>query len=227
MKTLRRSILFALAAGLIACHMEPGEADYNGQEDFGFDASVADAADLEFLQGPDPLSPGEERLGLGAFYEGATTSELVVDDVSAFLFIYEDEFGGGPTFRFESTEERVEGVQADQIVVGDLGWWGMGVHFGTPRSMADWTTMHISLRSADGGFDDVQIGMRDTDTVSVLASAYGYTNDDTWHHLAIPLTDFTSQGLDITQVSAALVLVGDNASEGDSAVVDAFYFSDL
>lgn len=205
---------------LAACRPDPGTPDYASQETFDLPDAAADAADdTDFLEGPDPFEPGDQRLGYGAFYEGQTTTTIPVDDLSTFLYIYENTLG------IEAADEHVEGLAADRLVHAGGPWWGMGIHFDTERDLSGWDTLHLNLRSADAAFADVEIGMNDSDTRAVMASDYGYANDDAWHHVVIPMSDLAAEGLDIAAVSAGLVLLGGSGDAGASLLVDGVYLS--
>lgn len=54
---------------------------------------------------------------------------------------------------------------------------------------------------------------------------YGYTNDGQWHHLSIPLADFASQGLDLSRVGSPMILLGGGGEAGESAWIDAVYYT--
>ena len=50
-------------------------------------------------------------------------------------------------------------------------------------------------------------------------------NDGQWHTLIIPLTDFSSQGVDLTMVSIPLRFGGNGGMEGESVLMDDLYFA--
>ena len=51
------------------------------------------------------------------------------------------------------------------------------------------------------------------------------TTDGEWYTLEIPLQDLVDSGLDVTQVTAPLVLIGQSGETGDILLVDAVYLN--
>lgn len=228
--TMQRSlILFGVVAALGACHEDPGVGDYASQEPFDFpDVAEADAAEAEPEEGPDPFVDGEFRLSFGTFYESGASTFFPVDDATVFLFLYADEFSSAQSVSLNPVPEPLEGFEATEIVYGPIGWFGFGIHLGEgqSRDMSDWDTLHVSLRSADPGFAEVEIGMNGVDgSGAVRATDYGYSNDGAWHSLEIPVQDLVSNGLDLLQTSAFVVVTGTGGAEGETALIDGVYFT--
>lgn len=208
-----------LALGLGACRPDAGASDYASQEPFEAEGSGGGGPSNE-LEGPDPWVAGEDRLSIGAFYEGGSSDLVPIDEETTHLYVYES------TLRLLPTTTRVEGLEATAIEHAGGAWWGFGVHWDIPRDMTAWTTLHVSLRTDVAGFDAVEFGMNDADgTYTVQASDYGWATDDTWHHLAIPLTDLDDAGLSRDRVTAALVVLGGPGANGDQLLFDNVYFT--
>ena len=212
--------LLCTALLLIGCRPDPGSSDYENQEQF--EEGQGPGATSSILPGPDPFMEGDRRLTIGKFYEGARSEDVPIDGVSSHFYVYED------TFTAKSSDSRVEGQNSDLLQhSGALPWWGGGVHWGTGRDLSEWTSLHISLRSRDAAFADVDIAVHDGMDdmgVALRASDYGYSNDDTWHNLTIPLTDFTAAGLDSSVVIVPLRLGGGAGDAGERLLVDNVYY---
>lgn len=198
--------------GLNACRAPSGPHDYDSQEVLPepIDPIIEDLAD------------GERRLSIGIFYEGPRTDEVEIDDLNAFFYIYEETFS-----LVKHDDELVEGVSSDLITLSGGPWWGGGVHWQSPRSLTDYKTLKVSLKSSEGTFESLEIGMNNSDLeqVKLKAADYGFSTDGEWHSLFIPLSDFTDQGLDLEQVLAPLVLIGNRGAGGERILVDAVYFT--
>ncbi|WP_237078877.1 hypothetical protein [Myxococcus xanthus] len=119
--------------------------------------------------------------------------------------------------------------------VGGHGWGNEQQEFNTDRTentahdgagnLDGWTTLHVSLNSADPGFANVPIGMNDDQSVQLPASRYGYTNDGQWHHLAIPLADFVAGELQLNAVQAPFVFIAGAGPAADTLLLDNVYFT--
>jgi hypothetical protein len=225
---------FPIAALLTTagCRTDPGTPDYRSQEqfDFGIDAgsdALAEPDVPQVLPGPDPWEPGEDRLSIGTFYEGGSSDAIIIDDVQNFLFIFES------SLSIQIDTDRIEGLRAHRFVLAGTAFWGMGIFWLTeadgdprPEDLSSWETLHISFKSSDAPFDDIEISMADAaGSATVLASDYGYANDGEWHTLDIPTSDFVDAGLDLSAVSSPLSLSGPTNTEGAALLVDNVYFT--
>ena len=216
---MRRAAWLALSLLLVGCRAELGSSDYESQESF---AAVADAgADGGgLLTGPDPFEEGETRLSIGAFYEGGSSIEVPIDEVTTHLYVYDQ------TLSLQLDPERVEGRESMRISHGGGLWCGMGVHWDGGRPLSDWTTLHLSALSSDPAFADFEIGMNDASgTAKLKASDYGFRGDGAWHALDIPLADFAAAGLDLADVQAPFVFLGGPGAAGSSVLIDAVYIT--
>jgi len=198
-----------------ACRGPSGPDDYASQERI-----------------PDPPSPiedelmeGEERLSLGVMYEGPFTEEVVIDELNAHLYIYEE------TFSLSTFDgDLVEGFSSDQITTRGGAWWGGGVHWEQPRDLSGWGALKLSLKSSDEGFEALEIGMNSGEEerqARVLASDYGFIADGVWHELKIPLTALGERGLALNEVVAPLVLIGGASEAGERLLIDGLYLSSV
>ena len=210
---------FALLLG--ACRPDPGPNPYAEQEDF-----LDDDSDV-FYDGPDPYDGSESRLSLSVFYEGGFSELIAVDGVSRHYYIYDDEFSGVTTFTQEPDSDRLEGYVSDRIVHSGNPWWGGGIQWDAPRSLSSWTTIHLSFKSADPSFADLQLAMESEDGgIGLVPIAdYGFVDDGEWHSIAIPLADFRGQGVNLNSVSIPLRFDGAAGEAGESLLVDNLYLS--
>jgi hypothetical protein len=86
--------------------------------------------------------------------------------------------------------------------------------------------MHVSLRSSDTGFAQVEVGMSDASVdVKVNVEKYGYVNDGQWHHLSIPLADLTAKGLKLATIDAPFQLGTGAGAPADKLLLDNLYFT--
>ncbi len=211
------SLAGALILLLPGCRPDAGPSDYESQEEFIFDA---DNGSSEFLPGPDPFLAGEERLSIGAFYEGDSSQLIPVDDVTTHIYIYDG------TMRLVPDSERIEGEESIGIEHAGLTWWGGGVHWDEAGSLDAWATLHISLRSSSNTFSTIELGMNDdAGTYTVQATDYGWEPTGEWVTLAIPLADFDAAGLNRDGVRAPLVMLGTAGENGDLLLIDNVYFT--
>lgn len=203
-----RGLLILMA--LVGCREDPGPASYPERPVF------VDTGD-DFFDGSVPWE-GQERLSIGAFYEGGATDTVVIDDTVTHFYVYSS------TFSVSLSTDRVEGLSSDEIVANNVGWIGGGIHWDSPRDLSDWTTLHVALKSDNDDYNALTLGMNGGDVeVSVNATTYGFAADGEWHDLNIPLTDFI--GVDITSVGVALIILTDGVGDGASLLVDDVYFS--
>ncbi|MFT7581896.1 MAG: hypothetical protein ACI9MR_003577 [Myxococcota bacterium] len=180
------------------------------------------------LLGPDPIEDGEQRLGLGLFVENRVTEWIPLDQTFSNYFIFET-FPGGPlTYsQLVDRQDRIEGLFSDRISHAGEGFWGGGVIWSSPRNLTMWTTMHVSFKSSDGAFDDINIIVQSGGSDATLtASDYGYTNDGEWHNLTIPMIDFVDAGADLTAVTAPFIVGGGGGTSGEFFHIDAVYLTD-
>ncbi|HCV28728.1 MAG TPA: hypothetical protein DGB32_10415, partial [Dehalococcoidia bacterium] len=162
---------------------------------------------------------GDQRLNIGAFYEGGSSAMVEIDNETTHVFLYDN------TVTADPVEEPLEGLNAHRLQHAGGDWWGMGIHWDTARDLTAWTTLHISFRSAS--FAEIEIGVTGNaeDRHVVNATAYGYTNDDEWHQLSIPLADFVADGLDLSAVRSPLSIGGATGAATDFALIDNVYYT--
>ena len=79
------------------------------------------------------------------------------------------------------------------------------------------------LAPTDGGLSAVDLAMLGGSEGRVTASTLGFSADGEWHHLVIPLTDFSAAGADLSQVTAPLILAGDGGAQGAVLYIDNLY----
>ena len=155
---------------------------------------------------------------MGVFYEGGSSELVEIDNTAAHLYLYEN------TVSVEEVGEPLEGRLAHRLVHAGGDWWGMGVHWSSPRDLSGWASLHASFRSES--LAEIEIGLNGAadDRHVVLATDYGYAADGEWHTLQIPLADFAAKGLDLAAVTSPLSLGGPKAEAGDFVLIDNLYF---
>lgn len=151
----------------------------------------------------DPYEEGEERLSLGIFYEGESSERIPIDEQSAVFNIWVVEGTSIPTFSIIADPDSVEGLTSDQLIASDAGWFGGGIAWLAERDLSKWDTLHISVRSEEDAMTNFKLGMggRYKQGGSCTGSGsrqnwrslddYGFVPDGEWHHLEIPVDDFT------------------------------------
>lgn len=207
-------ILTTTALFLSACHGTPGEPNYTElPEDFRGPGAP------EFKD-PTPYLPGTERLSISIFYEGSYSKILILDDVQRHFYIYEG------TFNIADENAIVrEGLRADAVISAGTPWWGGGVTWDTAEDLSEWTTMHVSLWSDNQAYEGTEIEIEGGGvTRRIPVADYGFVPDGTWYDLAIPMSDITETGVDISAITRPFVLAGDNAPMGATLVVDNLYY---
>jgi len=213
--TARRLLLIPVLIGwaTTACRPDPGKPDYPDP-----DPLTPGATNDDFLDGVDPWEPGEARLSFGLFYEGGASETLVVDDVTRHYYIWDSTYQQAPTL------DRIEGMQADELILEGVGWWGGGIAWDVPEDLSAWTTLHLALKSSDSALStfDVVIGSGMTEA-AVSVADHGFVADGSWHGLSIPLTDFA--GVDFSAVTAPFSLVGAGGQDGDAVLIDDLYLT--
>ncbi|MCY1032391.1 hypothetical protein OV207_13045 [Corallococcus sp. BB11-1] len=220
--------MWGLLLLLAACRPDPGPADYSDQGPVGNnnDGGTDPASDV--LPGPFPYEDGARRLMVGIFYETGHSDEVVLDNAESNFYLYDNTVYVEDIF--DSLEDRVEGKFATKIVQNGKPWMGFGVHWTNVRNLDAWKTLHVSMKSADPAFVGVKIGMSsgvkaDEKGYQLAASKYGYVNDGQWHHLAIPIADFTAAGLKLNAVSSPFTFAAEGGAAGDSLLLDNLYFT--
>jgi hypothetical protein len=204
--------IFGIASlGLMACRPDPGDPDYPDYTPY------VDTDGGGGLPGDDPWDGTTPRLSFGAFYEGGSSDQLLVDEQSVFYFIYQG-------YSQTTSSERVEGFVSDELTLTGSSWWGGGIQLGEGAStdLSSWKTMHIALRSDDPEMEAFQLGMAGAGgEVRVSPSTYGFASDDEWHVLNIPMSAFAGAGLDRTNVM--LLIISESGAPGTSVFIDDFY----
>lgn len=214
MKTTKAITVLLAALGAAGCRPDPGVPTYRNADDF----LNPDGPDNGPIEGPDPYEPGEARLSLGIFYEGQFSEQVIIDDETTHFYIYDGTFSLQPDSNFVQ-----EGRESDRVTHAGTGYWGGGITWDESRDLSLWTTLYISLLSSDPAFSDMEIRIAAGSEGSVQASTYGYANDGEWHHLAIPLSDYS--GIDLTQVTGPLVLIGNAGDNGERLYIDNAYYT--
>ncbi|RKH10175.1 hypothetical protein D7V97_14570 [Corallococcus sp. CA053C] len=209
---------------LAACRPDPGPADYTDQGPVGTDTDGGTDPASQLLPGPFPYEAGQRRLMVGIFYETGRSEEVVLDNVDTNFYLYES------TVYVESDPDRVEGKSADRIVQNGKPWMGFGVHWKAERNFDAWKTLHVSMKSADAAFANVKVGMSsglaaNEKGYQLAMSKYGWKNDGEWHHLAIPVADYTAAGLKLNAVSSPFTFAAEGGATGQSLLLDNLYFT--
>ncbi len=230
--------IWSLAA---TCREDPGNPDYSSQQGIRERNTP-----LEALPGPVPFVEGVPRLGVGLFYEGTLTEQVLIDpddkcdpepppepppillcEIDTNYFIFDD------SYTQETTDDRVEGVLSDAIILTGFPFWGGGVFWNRARDLSEYTTLTVSLKSSDDAFENVNISVQsgpdspgDATAFTVSARTYGYDNDGTWYTLTIPFTDFfipDGPSFDPTSVRSPFNFGGGFGLPGETLLIDDVY----
>lgn len=166
--------------------------------------------------------PQPARLTVGAFFSGAASDSIPIDDSARRL----DVFSGTIASIVIDNRDRVDGQPSSKLGHAGMPWWGLGIDWDIPTDLSRWKTMHVSFKSSDPAFAAIQIGMDSGKLRSVDAGKYDYKNDGSWHTLAIPLADFIQQGFDPTVTRSPFVLGGGGGKAGEVLRVAGLYFDE-
>ncbi len=170
--------------------------------------------------------------------EGRILADLYIDDQEngVNLWVWDETYNAGETTGMNFYGE-AEGWPAFQVT--NVGWSGLGQNVGTLR-LAELNKMaavmedpsayyfHIAMKSTDNashcleldgttGKGQVTIGATEfVDNGNKIAIAGDFTRDGSWHEIEIPMTTFTSQGLqygsnNTTGINALVFLSGPTA----------------
>jgi len=170
----------------------------------------------------DPYEEGDQRLDIGIFYEGESSDQIPIDDLTTHFYIYEN------TFDLAVSDDRVEGYVSDSLEPTGNAWWGGGVHWDQGTDLSAWTTLHLALKTRDAELATWSIGMTGSGTEGRVSLAdLGFTADGTWQSFDIPLQSFATAGTDLTSVTVPLLLVGEGAPDGTGVLIDDLYFTVL
>ncbi|MBL90562.1 MAG: hypothetical protein CMH56_01950 [Myxococcales bacterium] len=215
---------------LWACRPDPGPHYYESQEDF----SQSSVPGGNFLAGEVPYQVGTPRLNVGVFYEGDSSDVIAINEADIFYYIYDQVMPDESrisTFTQTTDEDRIEGTYADHFMMGDLGWFGCGVHWDDERDLSSWSHLAISFKTSSASVSDIQIGMNniidEQETAFFLpASDYGFVNDGQWHRVVLPMAHFENLGLNPTLVRSPLILSSGTLAiaAGEELLVDDAYF---
>ena len=213
-----RALLLLVVLVTAACRPDPGVPDYSSLANLFGDGGAPDAK-----PGPFPYVTGTRRAAFGPFYEGGASDRIPADH----YYIFSNSYGTQPS------DNRVEGLQSDQLDFNGTGFWGGGLFWDKPTSLVGSTTLHVSLLSSDPGLAIIAVrtlyfgpapGNAEI-TVQVKANDYGWANDGKWHSLSIPLADF--RGLDLTRVRSPFTIGNDvsggTARTGETLLIDDVY----
>lgn len=215
---MKRALLLSTVMFVTGCRPDPGVPDYSSLANLFGDGGVT-----EVKPGPFPYVTGARRAAFGPFYEGGASDRLPIDN----YFIFSNSYATQPS------DERVEGLQSDQLDFNGTNFWGGGLFWNKPTDLTGFTKLHVSLLSSDTGLATIAVRMlyfgpapgNAEVTVQVKANDYGWVNDGKWHSLTIPIADFP--GLDVKRVRSPFTIGNDQnggtARTGESLLVDDVY----
>lgn len=209
--TRSATLLCAVALAMAACRADPGAPDYPEYERVGVGGE-------DFLPGPNPYVKGDDRLAIGAFYEGESSELIDIDDTTTHYYIYEN------TYDQFVSDDRVEGAVSDELVISSAQlWWGGGVVWDSARDLSDWTTLRVSFKASDASFEAMDILIQGGADGRVKPVDHGFAADGEWHSLAIPLSAFS--GVDFSQVTIPVSFLNESGPTGETLLVDDLYFT--
>jgi len=199
---------------LAACRPDPGAPHYAAPDVWDPSADDAD------FYGDDPFEAGDERLDIGLFYEGGSSEQVPIDDLTTHFYVYENTFSVGVS------DDRVEGYVADSIEPTGNAWWAGGIHWDAARDLSHWTRLHLSVKTRDAAMADFQLGMNGGGTEGrVSLSSLGFAADGEWHTFNVSLQSFVDAGVDLSSVTVPLLIAGENSPAGDALLIDDLYFT--
>lgn len=213
---MNRTLLTGLVCTLtvMACRPQRGPAQYPEITPYIDTASP-------LLLGFTPYTPAVQRLSLGAFYEGEATEVVPIDSTTTHLYIYEN------TFSTSVSDDRVEGLQSTVGTVGNVGWWGGGIHWDSPRDVSNYNTLHLALKSSDPSAEALEVGMGGGGVEArVLVSDYGFVADGEWHAIRVPTADLVALGVDLASVGVAIQFIGSGENPGSETFIDDVYLTE-
>jgi hypothetical protein len=218
------SLAFSLAGG---CAADLGTPDYSDQ--VGLREPINPFAPVP----PDPFQPGDARLSVGYFYEGGSSSTILINTVSTDYFIFAidvDDPVATRSFGEGTSTDRVEGLTSYEITLNGSPFWGGGIIWFQPFDLSRWTTMFVSFKSSDPSFANFDLTLQSGEGeepagVALDPTAYGYTNDGEWHFLEIPLKDAIDRGWDPSTARSPFIFGAGGGDAGDVLLIDNLYFT--
>jgi len=189
-------------------------------DDLYFTTGEGDELEPPDFRGDDPYEDGDQRMSLGLFYEGGASEVREVDAETRHFYIYDN------TFTVSTSEDRVEGFVSDVLEAGGVGWFGGGVHWDSAEDLSSWDVMHFWVMSEHATMEAATVGMTGgaVETRTALGEL-GFVADGTWQELAVPLSDFTGGGTDLTDVSVPFLIVGEGVASGDQLFIDDLFLT--
>ena len=153
------------------------------------------------------------------------TDKFIVDNVTGNLFIWNN------TVAFNDAFPAYEGENVLSFSsTGAEAWFGYGFHSSTPVNLQQFSDGYLNISMRTEVTDSYYIAMDDhngnTGEVNFVngSDPYGFIRDGEWHHLQIPVSALTTQGLDLTNVQHVFMTGGDGQI-GDIAY-DNIYLSE-
>ena len=179
-----------------------------------------DAPDLPDFLGDDPYEEGDQRLSLGAFYEGGYSDVREIDNESRFFYIFDS------TFTMTTSEDRVEGYTSDVLEMGSVGWFGGGIHWDEGEDLSGWDSLHAWVKSDQAAMEAATFGMTGGDIeTSISLAELGFVADGTWQEVTLPLSELSAGGTDLTNVTVPLLILGEGVASGDPLFIDDLFLT--
>lgn len=223
---VHRVVAACILGFLVGCVADAGEPP-----DYSDHIGLVPPVDPTPIIEPDPYEPGEDRLAVGAFYEGGRSDTILLNGDTTNYFIFVIEGTMMLTYSQSTSTDRIEGVLSAELTLEGTPFWGGGIIWDEPIDISEWTTMFVGFKSSDPSFANfdvtLQYGEAETSPVGVALDPtdYGYTNDGEWHFLEIPLQDAIDAGFDPTVARSPFIVGGRGNTAGDQLLVDDLYFT--
>ena len=206
----------------IACGADPDTPDFSDQ--------IGLIPPDEKSEEPDPFQIGEPRLSVDLYYEGGRSETIKINNLRNHYFIFGGPELGRETYIQGVSKVRLEGEDAGEITLVGTPFWGGGIIWDEPIDLSEWTFLHVSFRSADRSFRTFEYTFlygegEMPQSVALNVADYGYTNDDEWHSLVIPLQDAIARGLDPSAVRSPFIIGAGGGESGHTLLIDNLYLT--
>jgi len=150
------------------------------------------------------------------------TEGFVVDGVTNHMYIWSN------TIAFNTTYPAYEGENVLSFkATGAESWCGFGFISSTPLNFEAYADGYLNISIRTTSSKAFYIGMDGVDSNGEInfvsgSDPYGFKRDGKWHHLHIPFSDLTSEGLDLSNIKHVFK-TGSGVKIDDIAYDNIFY----